>query len=455
MADPLRAILVSGTALLLAVACGGPGDLPEPAEQTATEVVLVQACKFDGDCSFSKFGRYCVEGTCCNTPCDNPCHSCRAGSKASGGGDGTCGPRKDGSKPSSPAYCVPDDLNDCGADGTCDGAGECRKAKPAGKTCGTAKPVCSPQANTFTQNECDGAGACIIATTDCAPGVCTPLGGCTTQCSTPDQCATKVCTNKACKPALENGKPCTEGVQCESGSCVDGVCCDSDCDKICGSCLGVHTGLENGVCGPIKIGKDPEDECEAAPPCGTDGQCDGNYACRTMPAKVSCGATQCQDGLISGSACNGLGSCDVVKEVSCAPYKSCKSPSACQDSCENSVECVDGYFCEGGKCNALKQNICDADETSVVGVEGVTSCNGFRCKAGGCLSSCADTATDCAAPYICDENALCALPRDPTGGDDSGCSVVAPAHPATPSAPAAWIFGAGALWLLRRRSLRA
>jgi MYXO-CTERM domain-containing protein len=169
-----------------------------------------------------------------------------------------------------------------------------------------------------------------------------------------------------------------------------------------------------------------------------------------VPAKVACGATQCRDGLISGSACNGLGDCDVVKEASCAPYKSCKNPFACQDTCHGSADCVDGYYCEGGKCNALKQKICDADETAMVGVEGVTSCKGFRCRAGECLDTCTDTATDCAAPYVCGENGLCALPREPRSEDVSGCSLTRSA-PKQSEAPTAWLLASALLLGLRRR----
>ena len=447
MLDPSRVVSLVGATLLVVGACAFSADVPEAFGEKGESLKLIPSCKSDPDCYLSIKGKYCVEGTCCDTPCSGSCESCRAGTKQSGTGDGICGPRKAGTKPRVAGDCATDESNECGADGTCDGKGECLQVVPKGRKCGNATPLCNLSQNTYTQNICDGQGACVIDTQSCTPGVCSAKG-CTTSCANPDECATKICNNKVCELPQKLGVACADGVQCASGFCVDGVCCDSACDDTCGSCLGARTGLEDGSCGPVKAGEDPDDDCDPAPPCGNDGQCDGNYACRTVSAKVTCGDTQCVSGQLSGSSCDGLGACDVVKERSCAPYKTCKSGSECEDSCQNSADCVDGYFCDAGQCQALKQNICDADETSVVGVEGVTSCNGFRCRAGECMTSCADTAKDCAAPYVCDQSGICTLPRGDSGDDDPGCSVTATRNGA-PSVPS-WL-GIGALLLLLRR----
>ena len=45
-----------------------------------------------------------------------------------------------------------------------------------------------------------------------------------------------------CTPILANGQPCTDGTQCGSTFCVDGVCCDSECAGTCEACTAVLKG---------------------------------------------------------------------------------------------------------------------------------------------------------------------------------------------------------------------
>lgn len=63
----------------------------------------------------------------------------------------------------------------------------------------------------------------------------------------------------------ENGASCGAGSECASGSCVDGVCCNTECGggaADCQSCLGSQTGLgQNGICGAVA-----SDECSTSMP---------------------------------------------------------------------------------------------------------------------------------------------------------------------------------------------
>jgi hypothetical protein len=63
---------------------------------------------------------------------------------------------------------------------------------------------------------------------------------------------------------------CTSPTQCDSGNCVDGVCCDSACD---GPCVACDAEAHVGVCRPTAGGSDD--------PACTAGVCDGAGSCAT------------------------------------------------------------------------------------------------------------------------------------------------------------------------------
>ncbi len=91
------------------------------------------------------------------------------------------------------------------------------------------------------------------------------------------------------------GDPCSDHVECQSGFCADGVCCESACD---GSCdLTCNDGISPGVCQPVNclVPENPcrwsfcnEDtgECQSAPvedgtPCGDGDPCTTDDRCQT------------------------------------------------------------------------------------------------------------------------------------------------------------------------------
>jgi hypothetical protein len=87
-------------------------------------------------------------------------------------------------------------------------------------------------------------------------------------------------------PRLPPGAPCSDDVDCESGSCADGVCCDRDCDGDCASCA-------TGRCMP-----DPtmcSGDCAA---CGASGE---GYGCSADPAvcQALCSSAVCVAGATS------------------------------------------------------------------------------------------------------------------------------------------------------------
>lgn len=70
------------------------------------------------------------------------------------------------------------------------------------------------------------------------------------------------------------GFPCTDGVQCSSDFCVDGVCCDGPCTASCQACVAAFTGEVEGICANVVANADPNDSC---PPSG----CSDNDDCST------------------------------------------------------------------------------------------------------------------------------------------------------------------------------
>ncbi len=67
---------------------------------------------------------------------------------------------------------------------------------------------------------------------------------------------------------LPNGSPCTDANRCDSGLCVDDVCCASRCD---GSCVGCDT---SGQCAAVAVGlsdTDCDGVCDAAGKCLSRG----------------------------------------------------------------------------------------------------------------------------------------------------------------------------------------
>jgi hypothetical protein len=169
-------------------------------------------CKAAGSCQECASG-FCVDGVCCEAACGT-CQACVGALKQSGG-DGTCGPIKDGTDPHNecPASTVP-----CGPNGMCNGAGACRPFAPAGVSCNDGKV-------------CDGAGKCALlgstcdgdhtvrsadgSEQDCAPYKCESNGTCRSSCTSVVDCiAPAVCSASGkCEAPQESGN---------SGGCAVG-----------------------------------------------------------------------------------------------------------------------------------------------------------------------------------------------------------------------------------------
>ena len=154
----------------------------------------------------------------------------------------------------------------------CDGAASRTGWSPAvsGTLCGD--PSCMDGVLTPAPT-CDGAGGCATGmTTPCMGGVCADALTCLGMCSGDASCPrTHFCeAGGACMIDLGTGETCDRAEMCESGFCVDGVCCDGGCDGPCTACDLAGT---EGACTPHAIDTDPEGDCTPPDTCGPLGEC--------------------------------------------------------------------------------------------------------------------------------------------------------------------------------------
>jgi hypothetical protein len=258
---------------------------------------------------------FCTDGVCCDLVCDQPCDSCTAALKG-GGNDGECGQSAGGTV--------------CGDVASCAG--------------GTATLA----------DQCDGSGMCVDGgTMPCDPFIC-DAGGvmCLSMCGSDTDCATgNYCLANSCVPQKANGLACTGINECQSGFCVDGFCCNSDCTGTCQACSNAKKGAgPNGTCGNINNNQDPDNEC-AAGDCLT-GSCNGMGACGVQAMGTNCGDAQsCMTGTQTNQdTCDAMGVCVDNGTMACGNYNCNGAGTLCLTMCNNNNDCVAPATCQGGMC---------------------------------------------------------------------------------------------------------
>ncbi|XXT19866.1 kelch repeat-containing protein [Sorangium sp. So ce429] len=135
-------------------------------------------CTLDADCALG----VCVEGICCESRCDEPCHTC-----ADIASPGECVPQPRGSD-------IRTECTDEGCDGACDGSGSCT-AVPRGEACSPVE--CSDETHSMKSIACPADGArCPDPASptrereDCGPYRCDRItGACKDQCASFQDCA--------------------------------------------------------------------------------------------------------------------------------------------------------------------------------------------------------------------------------------------------------------------------
>ncbi len=153
------------------------------------------------------------------------------------------------------------------------------------------------------------------------------------------------------------GTSCTTSVECGSGHCVDGVCCDTACGggaSDCQACSVAAGATTDGTCGFLPattVCRAAAGDCDLAESCsGTAAACPANgYA----PATTVCRASGCADGVQTSEAlCSGLGvTCPDSTQSSCGGY-TCGAHS-CLTECVQDEDCATGRHCDSGVCAPL------------------------------------------------------------------------------------------------------
>ncbi len=293
------------------------------------------ACTTAGECTSG----HCVDGVCCGTACAGQCEACNVE-----GSVGTCAavtgaPR--GARMACAGAGTP-----CG--GTCDGTDRTACTFPGSTT--SCRPArCADGVATLAAN-CDGMGACGAASSSpCAPYACGE-SACATSCMTNEDCATgNLCVSGMCTGLRPNGGMCSAGTECQSGHCVDGVCCNTACGGQCEAC---DVAGSLGTCSPVSGA--PHGQRTACMGEGTCAAvCDGTAreACAFPGSTRECRAAACADGVATApAACDGMGACPAQVTTPCTPY-TC-ADTACRTSCTQDSDCAMGFTCLNGVCGS-------------------------------------------------------------------------------------------------------
>ncbi|WP_437669506.1 FG-GAP repeat protein [Sorangium sp. So ce131] len=322
-------------------------------------------CDSPAACALS----FCVDGVCCDFPCDAPCMACAAALKADGP-DGVCGPARAGGDPHDD--CAEETLL-CGATGACDGAGACAQ-RPRGTVCGEAScsgPALQPAPT------CDGLGACVPGDPmACGDYRCT-AGACPSACYRDTDCVdTAYCAGGACLSKKPLAAGCAFPKECLGGACLAGRCAvDADGDA-------VADGDDNCPSDPDTTQTDTDgdgdgDACDSDD--DNDTRVDGDDNCPLSANPEQADA----DGDREGDACD------------------CGDPSKLDGAaCDDGDRCTSADTCQGGVCVGSYPFICPqpapvacriAECIPATGacvlshaIDG-TPCPGGECVAGGCL----------------------------------------------------------------------
>ncbi len=216
------------------------------------------------------------------------------------------------------------------------------------------------------------------------------------------------------------GATCAADGECDSGYCIDGVCCTTRCT---GLCLACNVSGREGTCSPILMGEDPARECaeDVVSSCGGNGTCDGAGACARYKVGTECKAATCVGSTeTAAGVCDANGMCLVSSSRLCPGGAVCQGAS-CAASCSADANCQTGFYCGGGVCRA-KLGVGVACDTA-------SQCGSGHCADRVCCASqCTELCSACnlagsvgtckAVPAGQDPRNVCATePGNPCGND--------------------------------------
>lgn len=394
------------------VDCGGPN---------CGECAVGEECQVSGDC----LGGHCIDGVCCDTACIGECLACS--SVKTGAPDGACAPIAAGTDPDND--CDPEPGLACGnTTGFCGGNGYCEK-QPDGTVCGPVVADSCAGGSQTTADACDGLGTCVASTTTtCSPYVCGATA-CLTSCAGDADCeGTSYCAGSQCVPKNPNGYTCNAANECSSGSCVDGVCCNTACGGgATGDCQACNVAGSEGTCVPLAGGTvcraatgvcDTQEVCDGSGvDCPADGVASAATVCR--PAADVCDVTEMCNGIAKTCPADGFspaatqcrpqnGDCDVAELCSGnGPDCPADAVRSAGTVCRAAVgQCDLAEVCDGTQktCPANGYQPVNTPCGSTQSCSSSVQTNQDRCNSTG---TCVDFGTTACAPYYCANNLAC------------------------------------------------
>jgi hypothetical protein len=138
------------------------------------------------------------------------------------------------------------------------------------------------------------------------------------------------------------GTQCTDGTQCRSSFCVDGVCCANACLGPCRSC---NQPNKDGMCQPYPQATDPAGECASGMTCNGAGACGSPVGGLKPNGQLCAGGNECTsafcvDGVCCNNACDGQ--CRTCETGTCANVARKPDPPQCYGAmtCNAAGKCV-------------------------------------------------------------------------------------------------------------------
>lgn len=170
----------------------------------------------------------------------------------------------------------PSDGNDCTLE-ICNNGMPVKDLAQTGSTC-------------EVNRKCDMNGTCVdcIVDGDCGAAAQTCFNGTCVSCNDnmKNGDETGVDCGGSCKKC--NGTTCGNASECESGNCVDTVCCNEACGGDCKSC---NLAGSPGMCMNI-----PLNGTDTMPVCGGTQVCNGNGACKLKLGEICVNDGDCASG---------------------------------------------------------------------------------------------------------------------------------------------------------------
>jgi hypothetical protein len=239
-----------------------------------------------------------------------------------------------------------------------------------------------------------------------------------------------------------DGSVCSNGTGCNSGNCVDGICCGSSSCSLCQSC---NVASHLGTCWNDNAGTDQDNACFSTVGvtygCGT-GNCNGLGACGyytaneyncptcytcTGATSQSCVATNNHQADAEGSnlcsstcvECNGAGSC--VNQSSGSDYfDQCGTSSCGTGTCNGNGACnwytsLERNCATCGTCDGATSTACVNVANNNWDTQGSNTCTGtcIACESGVCTTTqnqtnpgSACTTTNC-GKGVCNAGGVC------------------------------------------------